>query len=101
MGCLSTLKIWRKRGPAPKPVVTHAKVVHTTSRDSSRSTATYDEKHASIATEASSLLPFEEARLEEKEAGDPEVARRRRAEEEKKRQAEREEQERLDFFQMM
>lgn len=144
MGCLSTLKIWRKKGPAPKPVVTHAKVVHTTSRGSSRSTATYDEKHASIATEvpgplpippsargvpirpdvnpaysaystpadprwtdsltanqASSLLPFEEVRLKEEEAGDPEVARRRRAEEEKKRQAEREEQERLDFFQMM
>ncbi|KAK0670267.1 hypothetical protein QBC41DRAFT_272894 [Cercophora samala] len=100
MGCLSTLKIWRKKAPVPRPV-THTKVLHAASRDSSRSTATYDEKHASIATEVSSLLPFEEAEFKQEEAGDPEATRRRRAEEEKKRQAEREEQERLDFFQMM
>ncbi|KAK4173356.1 hypothetical protein QBC36DRAFT_194807 [Triangularia setosa] len=100
MGCLRALKIWRKKAPAPKPVA-HTKVILATSRDSSRSTAIYDEKHASITTEVSSVISSEEARVKEEEAGDPEAARRRRAEEEKKRQAEREEQERLDFFQMM
>ncbi|KAK0742120.1 hypothetical protein B0T21DRAFT_408962 [Apiosordaria backusii] len=57
MGCLSALKIWRKKAPAPKPV-THTKVILDTSRDSSRSTATYDEKFAPIATEVPGPLPI-------------------------------------------